>query len=81
MAEQISLAHMGTQVSIVGTVRTEDGWVDDLTVEGLMQGLQLSLMDLPNPTPQQAMATLYIGEEDPPHRVRFDAAAACVTPL
>lgn len=81
MAEQISLAHLGQNVSIVGTVRTENGWEDDLTREGLVQGINAYLMASPAPTPQRAQVTLYVGEENEPTAVRVDTAAACVTPL
>lgn len=81
MAEQITLAHLGQNVSITGTVRTEEGWEDDLTREGVVQSLQVGITDPPNALPQQAMATLYVDEETDPHRVRFDPATANVTPL
>lgn len=80
MSEQISLNHLGQNVSITGTVRTEEGWVDGLTVEGVVSEVKAYLTDAPNATPQGCQVTLY-REDEENVVVRFDPTAQNVDVL
>lgn len=82
MSEQINLTHLGQELSIVGTVRTENGWEDDLTATGVATEIKTYITTpLPDVSGHGCHVSLYDTQAEVSTVVRFDPSASNVDVL